>query len=539
MAEFYEPALAQAVCYNRTTYTFSADGLKTTSRGIAGLLANSGRIRLICDHKVMLETHAAIVAGRQQAQAVFRQDIAPADPTAITPDDTAGKQALDLLTWLVAENCLDTRVAIIPNDGIFHDKIGIIADVDGNYIAFHGSLNETRAGANDAERRLYDDIDGLVSEVYASAPGVNPTALGFIMTTYRKRLGSSSRAFAQTCRNHLTRQQADSAAWQELARLNDEELDDDPDAPLPGTTLTPHAMARLEQAAHDAGRLERRDTKLGELRRQLDNLAGAGHRKVIIFTQFRDTMLYLQERLAQHGHRLIVCLSGQDDPAQGSRAQRIKTIRDADAGLLIGTETASESLNLQFSSAMVNYDIPWNSMTLEQRIGRIDRIRQALPVVDIVNLFYADTAEWDAYEAMLERLEAIRDNVGEYQPILYDPASANRMSAIIRANCDRESTRAAVQNIAGSARINLDTLNSTLEQTALPVSAITMADIQRALTKPGLLPEGWAAEHRGGAHWKVTRPDGSSQLVTTDLDAYHYGGANVVWFGPGSPWWPS
>ena len=937
VAEFYEPALAQAVRYDRTTYTFSANGLKTAARGIAGLLANGGRIRLICDHKVTPETHAAIVAGRQQAAAILRQEVAPADLTAVTPNDITGKQALDLLTWLVAENRLDIRVAIVPDNAIFHDKIGIIADAEGNYIAFHGSLNETRAGAqenyesfdvftswcdpkrvadkveqfetlwdgqsrrahviplpdeydaylreydarnrqrpalatpderatywqrirdavredptttiatiptklwphqaaffnrhtagagpdrllladevglgktiqagsllklrlnqgrvsrllvlapkpacrqwqeelqrkfnisiplldtggrptltypdgsiteaanppwvadrliasyqwlrhhkdeflrsepqydmvivdeahrarfsevanesrrrpnqylellrelakrteslllltatpmqmheaelhallellepvgwtaedfrafydadapatagqwqfmadiyrphspnpaatderlihsgnaayvtsrldtetitrtaglmrergparrlmsrhtratlrqyaregriqavvpnrqvhpvaipmNDAERRLYDDIDDLVSEVYASAPGVNPTALGFIMTTYRKRLGSSPRAFAQTCCNHLTRQQANAAAWQELARLDDEELDDDPDAPLPGTTLTPHAMARLEQAAHDAGQLERRDTKLGELRRQLDDLAGAGHRKVIIFTQFRDTMLYLQERLAQHGCCLIVCLSGQDDPAQGSRAQRIKTLRDADAGLLIGTETASESLNLQFCSAMVNYDIPWNPMTLEQRIGRIDRIGQARPMVDIVNLFYAGTAEWDAYEAMLERLEAIRDNVGEYQPILYDPASANRMSAIIRANGDRESTRAAVQNIAGSARINLDTLNSALEQTALPVSAITMADIQRALAEPGLLPEGWAAEHRGGAHWKVTRPDGSSQLVTTDLNAYHYGGANVVWFGPGSPWWPS
>ena len=139
---------------------------------------------------------------------------------------------------------------------------------------------------------------------------------------------------------------------------------------------------------------------------------------------------------------------------------------------------------------------------------------------------------------MLERLEAIRDNVGEYQPILYDPASANRLSAIIRANGDRETTRTAVQNIDGPARLNLDTLNSALEQTALPASAITMADIRSALTEPGLLPDGWTAEHRGGPHWTVTRPDGSSQLVTTDLDAYDYGGANVAWFGPGSPWWP-
>ena len=940
VADFYEPALARAVRYDRATYTFSAAGLRTAARGVAGLLANNGRIRLICDHQVTPETYAAIVAGRQQAAAILRREVAPSDLTAVTPDDIAGKQSLDLLTWLVAANRLDIRVAIVPDDGIFHDKIGIIADADGNCIAFHGSLNETRAGArdnyesfdvftswqdprradgkrrqfetlwqgqsrracviplpdeydaylrecaarnrqpppaatpaeraaywqrindalrqdpaatiatvptelwphqaaffnrcaansgpdrllladevglgktiqagsllklrlnqgrvsrllilapkpacrqwqeelqrkfniglpvldtagrptlacpdgsiteaanppwaadrliasyqwlrhhqdeflhsepqydlvivdeahrarfaevanesrrrpnqylellralakrteslllltatpmqlheaelhallellepvgwsaadfrafydaaapataerwqfmadiyrrhspnpgaaderlihsgnaayvtgrldpatiartaglmrergparrlmsrhtratlrryaragriravvpdrqvhpvaipmNDAERRLYNDIDGLVSAVYAGAPGVNPTALGFIMTTYRKRLGSSPRAFAQTCRNHLTRQQADAAAWQELARRNDaepdEELDDEPDAPLPGAALTPHALARLEQAARDAGRLERRDTKLGELRRQLDNLAGAGHRKAIIFTQFRDTMLYLQERLAQHGHRLIVGLSGQDDPAPGSRAQRLKALRDADAGLLIATETASESLNLQFCSAMVNYDIPWNPMTLEQRIGRIDRIGQARPVVDIINLFYAGTAEWDAYEAMLERLEAIHGNVGEYQPILYDPASANRLSAIIRANGDREATRAAVRNIAGSARLNLDILNSALEQTALPASAITMADLRRALTEPGLLPDGWTAEHRGGPHWEVARPDGRRRLATTDPSAYEYGGDAVAWFGPGSRWWP-
>ena len=59
---------------------------------------------------------------------------------------------------------------------------------------------------NDAERRLYQNIDALVGEVYADAPGVNATALGFIMTTYRKRLNSSPRAFVQTCRNHLDHQ---------------------------------------------------------------------------------------------------------------------------------------------------------------------------------------------------------------------------------------------------------------------------------------------------------------------------------------------
>ncbi len=413
---------------------------------------------------------------------------------------------------------------------------------------------------NDAERGLYDDIDALVNEVYASAPGLNPTALGFIMTTYRRRLGSSPRAFAQTCRNHLQRRSTNAAnagnaaAWREIARLDDADLEDLAGEPLPAAAIAPGAVARLEQAARDADRLERRDTKLGELQRRLTQLAAAGHRKVIIFTQFRDTMLYLADRLAQAGHSHITCLSGQDhrtpgartpgsetpgSETPGDRGQRIQALREADAGLLICTETASESLNLQFCTAMVNYDIPWNPMTLEQRIGRIDRIGQERPAVDIVNLFYADTAEWDAYEAMRERLLNIHGHVGQYQPILYDPAAANHLAGIIRSNLGRAATRAAVNNIASGSRLNLDTLNSTLAEPSTIAAQVTMSWLQRALEDPSLLPEGWNAEHAGGLHWYVSRPGGKRYTVTTELASYDYAPGSVEWFGPGSPAFPS
>ena len=85
------------------------------------------------------ETHAAIL----------RREVAPAVLTAVAQDDIDGKRTLELLTWLVAENRLDIRVTIVPDNAIFHDKIGIIADRAGNCIAFHGSLNETRAGVQD------------------------------------------------------------------------------------------------------------------------------------------------------------------------------------------------------------------------------------------------------------------------------------------------------------------------------------------------------------------------------------------------------
>ena len=392
---------------------------------------------------------------------------------------------------------------------------------------------------SDAERRLYDDIDDLVNEVYASAPGVNATAMGFIMTTYRRRLGSSPRAFAQTCRNHIQRQYANAEAWREIGRLDDEELDDYTDEPLPDTALTPQAIALLEQAARDAGRLERRDTKLRELRSRLAGLVADGHRKIIIFTQFRDTMFYLADRLAQHSYPEITCVSGQDERAQGDRAERIGALRDAAEGLLICTETASESLNLQFCTAMVNYDIPWNPMTLEQRIGRIDRIGQARAEVDIVNLFYEDTAEWDAYEAMRERLTNIHGHVGKYQPILYDPAAAGQLAGIIRKNAGAAAIRDAVSKIDSEPRLNLDTLNSSLDGTVIARASVTMSHLQRALDEPGLLPEGWRAEPAGGIHWRVQRPDGERYTVTTDLASYEYVPQHIEWFGPGSPAFPA
>ncbi len=392
---------------------------------------------------------------------------------------------------------------------------------------------------NDAEHCLYDDIRALVNEVYSRAPDINRTAMGFIMTIYRRRLGSSPRAFAQTCRNYLKRQRVNAAAWREIAHLDDEEMEDRAGEPLPDTPLTSVAIARLEHAARAADRLERRDTKLRQLQKSLTELETAGHRKIIIFTQFRDTMLYLAHQLTWNGRSHIACLSGQDHQTQEDRGQRIQALRAARAGLLICTETASESLNLQFCTAMVNYDIPWNPMTLEQRIGRIDRIGQERPEVDIVNLFYADTAEWDAYEAMRERLINIHGHVGEYQPILYDPAVAHQLAGIIRSNAGSAAIREAVNGIASGSRLNLDTLNSALAEPATVAAAVTMSHLQRALRKPWLLPAGWNAEHAGGLHWYVKHPDGNRYTVTTDRASYEYAPGNVEWFGPGSPAFPA
>ena len=86
--------------------------------------------------------------------------------------------------------------------------------------------------------------------------------------------------------------------------------------------------------------------------------------------------------------------------------------------ILLGTDAASEGLNLQQFSALINYDLPWNPMRVEQRIGRIDRIGQEAPTVKIVNLYMQGTIEEDAYYTLRHRIGAFEEVIGPLQPIL-------------------------------------------------------------------------------------------------------------------------
>jgi hypothetical protein len=86
--------------------------------------------------------------------------------------------------------------------------------------------------------------------------------------------------------------------------------------------------------------------------------------------------------------------------------------------MLLGTDAASEGLNLQQFSALINYDLPWNPMRVEQRIGRIDRSGQEAPTVKILNLYMQGTIEEDAYDTLRQRSGAFEDVIGPLQPIL-------------------------------------------------------------------------------------------------------------------------
>ena len=406
------------------------------------------------------------------------------------------------------------------------------------------------------ERGLYDAIQDFVKRWYGGRASVNRQALGFVMTHFRLRLGSSRYAFRcslEDLRQRAATGEPDNNQWEEVTSGDEaEDLDFDPEAPLPAPELTPDGEKILTELLNRCQSQPGPDSKFEEFLVQLERLRREDYHKVMVFSHFRDTQVWLREQLARRGGAVqLAGLSGPEDwlydraagefrPAQ--RHEVMQHFREQPEGILLCTETAAESLNFQFCSAIINYDIPWNPMRLEQRIGRIDRIGQEKTVIRVIHLFYEDTVEYDAYSAMEERIREFQENVGALQPIL-----AANLESIIRESVMRESVmdggqsggaREAVRSIPPSIGFDLDDLAAAAADQQDPVPLLHRNDLTYILNHPEWLPEGYGSEPQGDNHWRVTTPGGKSYPVTTDRTAHDYSAGTVEFFGPGSPAFP-
>ena len=404
---------------------------------------------------------------------------------------------------------------------------------------------------NDIERGMYDDITALVREAYQGRSDLNRPALGFVMTGLRIRFVSSRYAFRQSLQHLRQQQRSEEQTTEPLTqnwdyREGDSYADVDPDAELPAVEFNGQERNVLTDLLSRCDIHPEQDSKFAAFLQQLARLREAGYGKVMVFSQFRDTQVWLRARLAAgRDPALLAGLSGAEDwiyapdtnafrPA--SRQDVMEQFRHGDRGVLLCTETAAESLNFQFCAALVNYDIPWNPMRLEQRIGRIDRIGQEKKTIRIVHLFYRDTAEYDAYQAMEARIQDFQDNVGTLQPIL----TAN-LEGIIRNHAgervDDRSIHKAVQGLA-PVGFDLDDLAAATSEQLDAAPRLHLNDLTYILNRPELWPEGYSVAKAGRDHWRVTAPDGYEKVVTTNRTAYDYAAGTVDFFGPGCPVFP-
>ena len=156
------------------------------------------------------------------------------------------------------------------------------------------------------------------------------------------------------------------------------------------------------------------DSKVNELLKVIESVFANGIKKIVIFALFRKTLKYLQIRLKKVGYNSLVIHGLIDNRAD--LLQQFKT--DDRIQILLSSEVGSEGLDMQFCNSMVNYDLPWNPMVVEQRIGRIDRFGQKSPVVNIYNFVVAGSIQEEIYMRLLERIGIFRGTIGDMEAIL-------------------------------------------------------------------------------------------------------------------------
>ena len=162
------------------------------------------------------------------------------------------------------------------------------------------------------------------------------------------------------------------------------------------------------------------DAKVDKLIEIIEEVFKHGTKKIVVFALFRRTLKYLQIRLQKRGYGSLI-IHGQVD----NRAEILERFKNnSNNHILLSSEVGSEGLDMQFCNSMVNYDLPWNPMVVEQRIGRIDRFGQKSPVVNIYNLVVAGSIQEDIYIRLLERIGIFKGTIGDMEAILDAPITA-------------------------------------------------------------------------------------------------------------------
>lgn len=327
------------------------------------------------------------------------------------------------------------------------------------------------------EAELYEQVTEYVrSEMnradqlaQESAEGAHRrTVVGFALTVLQRRLASSPAAIHESLRRRRERlkrrvkekeqkrqtasedQQIDLTAG--LRTLDEEDIDDLPDSEveqyedqvvdLASNARTvaelKHEIARLKDLEKLATEVQASgtDRKWEELRDLLENRAEMfdehGHRrKLIIFTEHRDTLSYLASKLRNllANPQAVVEIHGgmRRDERRGNQNS---FVNDPTVELLVATDAAGEGINLQRAHLMVNYDLPWNPNRIEQRFGRIHRFGQK-EVCHLWNLVAYQTREGDVFRRLFEKLEvqraALKDKVFDVLGRVFDEVSLRQL----------------------------------------------------------------------------------------------------------------
>jgi len=392
-----------------------------------------------------------------------------------------------LVWWLSEQTPLRHLVHRASRDLLRHYQAAGVIGRD--VVIPERNADEVLVDLDPDEQQLYRRVETWISRHYQAAQEARKPAHGFVMTTYRRRLTSSLHAIRVSLERRadaLAQRRHDAQATLDLTVLLDEEdldvIEDTEDRYI-DSALTEsiagvddeleelHGFLTAISGVLDAG--GGKDSKYRKFETLLRETLYAGqHDTCIVFTQYTDTMDWLRDRLAEAlGVETIATYSGRggqlptDDGSgwrSATKGEVTKAFRDAATNpdnplkVLLGTDSMSEGLNLQTCDLLVNYDLPWNFMRVEQRIGRIDRIGGP-EVAHIRNLLIRDTVEERVYRGIVDDHDTFGAVIGPTGKVTGDPSlvlntSEAAISSIVFGEADTEEALEDMRRAAREAR---------------------------------------------------------------------------------------
>ncbi len=404
-----------------------------------------------------------------------------------------------------------------------------------------------------AERELYDAVEDYISTTYNNAAAEKRSAVGFVMTIYRRRLASSFYALQSTLNQRLAGMQGGQVQVVDEDVSQDEQRDEVMDTDEAETLSREALVAEERESIQGLLKLIAKvgaNTKAQRLVTELETAWADGYDSAIVFTQYTDTMDWLRGYLAeQMPGQPLACFSGRGGEVRDlagqwqpcTKEQIKQRLREGKIKILLCTDAAAEGLNFQVCGVLVNYDLPWNPMKVEQRIGRIDRIGQKYPTIRIINLAYKDTVEADIYFALGERINLFEGIVGKLQPILSRlPKQFEQTVLTERGARDaaRERLLADVDQAAEEDTGGLDideVAKEALEMPTLPAPSLTLEDIERVMNRDDLRPPQveWRVLDNGS--YAFSMPGMPEAIrVTTRAEIFDDHFESHEFFGPGN-----
>ena len=304
---------------------------------------------------------------------------------------------------------------------IRHAKSDMI-DMDGKQLFKKRSVKSVKYEMSGTERRLYDKVTEYVRRQYNIQAGRDPNKIAtFAVLVIQKRMASSTRALLESLKRRRARLGERLKSWDgpdDNTAVDD--TDDMDDVEMERIENAAAAYSAAQTAEDLKGELDELDILISladqtsktkpdtKLERLLEEIRGIGDDKILIFSEYRDTLDYLEERIAEmrraDGSSYVTCrIDGTMKMADRETAQDAFRSR---AQIMLATDAAREGINLQFCHRMVNYDLPWTPISLEQRMGRLHRYGQTHDVV-ISNMVADGTREGHVMETLFEKIRQI------------------------------------------------------------------------------------------------------------------------------------